>query len=54
MGEKWAKEGIEPIATWIPIFAIFLFTAASVLGYLVVPWVMVGEVYPTQVIIFIW
>ncbi|CAH1405651.1 unnamed protein product [Nezara viridula] len=49
MGDKWAKEGIEPIATWIPIFAIFLFTAASVLGYLVVPWVMVGEVYPTQV-----
>jgi hypothetical protein len=49
MREQWVAEGTEPTATWIPVACIFLFTIASTLGYLVVPWVMIGEVYPTQV-----
>lgn len=47
--QGWDAEGIEPTATWIPVVCIFTFTIASTLGYLVVPWVMIGEVYPTQV-----
>ncbi|KAL1123460.1 hypothetical protein AAG570_002540 [Ranatra chinensis] len=38
-----------PQATWFPVFCIMFFTATSTIGYLVVPWVMIGEVYPTQV-----
>ncbi|XP_023702263.1 facilitated trehalose transporter Tret1-2 homolog isoform X1 [Cryptotermes secundus] len=47
--EGWVAEGVQPTATWIPVACIFIFTVASTLGYLVVPWVMIGEVYPTQV-----
>jgi hypothetical protein len=47
--EGWVAEGVEPKATWIPVACIFIFTIASTLGYLVVPWVMIGEVFPTQV-----
>lgn len=35
--------------TWLPVVFIFVFIAASTIGYLVVPWVMIGEVYPTKV-----
>lgn len=49
MGLQWKAENIEPQATWIPVAALMVFTIASVIGYLVVPWVMIGEVYPTQV-----
>jgi len=48
----WLEEGVQPVATWIPAAFIFIFTIASTLGYLVVPWVMIGEVYPTQVKLF--
>ena len=48
----WIAEGVQPTATWIPVACIFIFTIASTLGYLVVPWVMIGEVYPTQVKLF--
>ena len=48
----WLEEGVKPTATWIPVAFIFIFTIASTLGYLVVPWVMIGEVYPTQVKLF--
>ncbi|XP_066997593.2 facilitated trehalose transporter Tret1-2 homolog [Anabrus simplex] len=47
--ENWKATGQEVILTWIPLALIFLFIIASTLGYLVVPWVMIGEVYPTQV-----
>lgn len=39
----------EPILTWIPVLCIFVFTIASTLGFLVVPWVMIGELYPQRV-----
>lgn len=45
----WLESGIEPVATWIPVACIFIFTIACTLGFLVVPWVMIGEVFPTQV-----
>ncbi|XP_014241814.1 facilitated trehalose transporter Tret1-like [Cimex lectularius] len=46
---RWIELG-EPLQmTWVPVFALLVFTAASVMGYLVVPWVMIGEVFPTQV-----
>jgi SP family facilitated glucose transporter-like MFS transporter 8 len=48
----WVAEDVQPKATWIPVACIFIFTIASTLGYLVVPWVMIGEVYPTQVKLF--
>lgn len=40
---------IEPMHTWIPIACIFIFTITCTLGYLVVPWVMIGELYPQKV-----
>ncbi|XP_071454727.1 trehalose transporter 1-like protein isoform X2 [Hetaerina americana] len=36
-------------ASWLPIICLFGFTITSTLGYLVVPWVMIGEVFPTRV-----
>ncbi|CAB3373892.1 Hypothetical predicted protein [Cloeon dipterum] len=47
---KEAKEaGLAPPPSWIPVLCIFGFTAVSTIGYLVVPWVMIGEVYPSRV-----
>lgn len=40
---------IEPTATWFPVACIFLFTITCTLGFLVVPWVMIGELYPQKV-----
>lgn len=40
---------IQPSQTWIATSAIFLFTAVSTVGYLIVPWVMIGELYPQKV-----
>lgn len=45
----WLDEGVPLQYTWVPVASILLFTITSVMGYLVVPWVMIGEVYPTQV-----
>lgn len=45
----WGDEGITVQHTWIPVASIFLFTIFCTLGYLIIPWVMIGEVYPTQV-----
>lgn len=38
-----------PGATWFPVACIFLFTICCTLGYLIVPWVMIGEIYPQKV-----
>lgn len=40
---------IEPSATWFPVACIFIFTMTCTMGYLVVPWVMIGELYPQKV-----
>lgn len=47
--EQWEIDGTEPSATWFPVVNLFIFMAASTIGYLVVPWVMIGELYPTKV-----
>uniref|UniRef100_A0A1B6MIW6 Major facilitator superfamily (MFS) profile domain-containing protein n=1 Tax=Graphocephala atropunctata TaxID=36148 RepID=A0A1B6MIW6_9HEMI len=49
LGEQWAAEGTEKVATWFPVLNLFLFMTASTMGYLTVPWVMIGEVYPSKV-----
>ncbi|XP_050423740.1 facilitated trehalose transporter Tret1-like [Adelges cooleyi] len=45
----WKSQGITPRATWVPVMNLSTFYAASTIGYLIVPWVMIGEVYPNQV-----
>lgn len=40
---------VEPSYTWFPVLCIFVFTIACTLGFLVVPWVMIGELYPQKV-----
>lgn len=40
---------IEPTQTWIPVACLIIFTMAVSLGFLVVPWVMIGELYPQKV-----
>lgn len=34
---------------WIPIICIMGYTIACTLGFLVIPWIMIGEIYPVQV-----
>ncbi|XP_041976552.1 facilitated trehalose transporter Tret1-like [Aricia agestis] len=46
---QWRELGVQPVHSWIPVASIYLFTIFCTLGYLIVPWVMIGEVYPTQV-----
>lgn len=50
LSENWKEKGTEPIALWIPILSIYLFVVVTSVGYLIVPWVMIGELYPTEVI----
>ncbi|KZC05843.1 Facilitated trehalose transporter Tret1, partial [Dufourea novaeangliae] len=45
----WTVNNIPLVATWFPIFCIFSYTITCTLGFLVIPWVMIGEVYPAQV-----
>ena len=40
---------IAPVATWFPVLCIFVFTITCTLGFLIVPWVMIGELYPQKV-----
>lgn len=40
---------IEAKFTWFPVACLFGFTICCTLGYLVVPWVMIGELYPQKV-----
>ncbi|VVC33703.1 Hypothetical protein CINCED_3A016009 [Cinara cedri] len=44
-----AADGLPATATWIPIMSLFTFYACSTIGYLIVPWVMIGEVFPRQI-----
>lgn len=46
---QWKAAGEEIQYTWIPLACIFIFTITCCLGFLVVPWVMIGELYPVQV-----
>lgn len=45
----WDSQQLPPVHTWIPVACIFLFTITCTLGFLVVPWVMIGELYPMKV-----
>lgn len=49
MIDQWSQTDTAPLLTWIPVLSIFLFTAVSTIGYLIVPWVMIGELYPQKV-----
>lgn len=44
-----ADPPVQPSYTWIPVACIFVFTITCTLGFLVVPWVMIGEIYPLKV-----
>ncbi|XP_053602986.1 facilitated trehalose transporter Tret1-like isoform X2 [Plodia interpunctella] len=45
----WHENEQEPALSWLPPACIYLFVISCTIGYLIVPWVMIGEVYPTQV-----
>ncbi|XP_058806691.1 facilitated trehalose transporter Tret1-like isoform X2 [Phymastichus coffea] len=49
----WAKDFLfEQVGTWvqwIPVICIMGYTVHCTLGFLVIPWVMIGEIYPVQV-----
>ncbi|XP_013201154.1 facilitated trehalose transporter Tret1 isoform X2 [Amyelois transitella] len=45
----WKENDVEPVYSWIPPACIYVFVISCTIGYLIVPWVMIGEVYPTQV-----
>ncbi|XP_012275531.1 facilitated trehalose transporter Tret1 isoform X2 [Orussus abietinus] len=47
--DYWVDIGVTPTWTWVPVFCIFSYTITCTLGFLVIPWVMIGEVYPVQV-----
>lgn len=46
---KLADPPIEPVATWFPVACIFAFIMTCTVGFLIVPWVMIGELYPQKV-----
>ncbi|XP_001604742.4 facilitated trehalose transporter Tret1 isoform X2 [Nasonia vitripennis] len=35
--------------SWIPVVCIMGYTIACTLGFLVIPWIMIGEIYPVQI-----
>lgn len=43
-----ADPPVAPVAQWFPVFCIFMFTIACTLGYLVVPWVMIGMFFKSR------
>lgn len=45
----WVARGEPAVATWFPVLSLFFFYACSTIGYLIVPWVMIGEVFPRQI-----
>jgi len=46
---SWVANGEQAVATWFPVLSLFLFYACSTIGYMIVPWVMIGEVFPRQI-----
>jgi facilitated trehalose transporter len=44
----WLKEYLSNYA-WIPILCIMGYTITCTLGFLVIPWIMIGEIYPIQI-----
>ena len=44
----WMKDHLASYG-WIPISCIAGYTIACTLGFLVIPWVMIGEIYPVQI-----
>lgn len=47
--EQWLAQGVVPVHTWFPVACVFVFIITCTLGFLVVPWVMIGELYPMKV-----
>lgn len=47
--DYWITNSLPCVATWFPVLCIFSYTITCTLGFLVIPWIMIGEVYPTQV-----
>ena len=47
--DYWTLNHSPIVATWFPVMCIFSYTITCTLGFLVIPWVMIGEVYPVQV-----
>jgi SP family facilitated glucose transporter-like MFS transporter 8 len=45
-------EGITPLYTWVPVACIYCFIVVTTVGFLVVPWIMIGEIYPLKVSVF--
>lgn len=45
----WKAAGEPAVVTWFPTMVLFVFYACSTVGYLIVPWVMIGEVFPRQI-----
>ena len=47
--DSWTLNNSPIVATWFPVMCIISYTITCCLGFLVIPWVMIGEVYPVQV-----
>lgn len=45
----WDAQGIPPVHTWIPVTCIFVFIITCTMGFLVVPWVMIGGRFLIQI-----
>lgn len=46
---KWLANDETTVAVWFPVLCLFLFCACSTVGYLLVPWVLIGELFPKQI-----
>lgn len=40
---------VQALHTWFPVACIYIFMITCTMGFLVVPWVMIGELYPMKV-----
>lgn len=45
----WVANNEPAMMTWLPDVCLFLFCACSTVGYMIVPWVMIGEVFPSKI-----